>query len=387
MIVLGRKARNFAESALSSPSPEAWKILLSVSVLYRDMAPWIWVEEEDLFGVRDPWTGEVGWCVVVGSLGLMRGLVVYRGDRGYKSYTRTATGLEMDFQDAVEADILTASFADRNELSPRDIRIIKDIGLSCRARKQWPQFRSQRPWHAPWYITDAEAKFLAFALFQTLEVAKRIGRGKPVRTSDGKVLVRQLQGGAEVLEPLFEWASAASGEVRTRRGLSEQERILDRMMEDYGRFWMDTWVCPPRYDEPVPEIVWDAGKVQTITSRASARSSRRGSWDVDVFALEVVLGDDTVPYCPAILLVGDASSGRILHSEIAKPGDRWNVLGESFLNFLFEYGQLPAEIRVERESVLKALAPLCQMLGVEVKRVRSLPLIRLAERNLARRFR
>jgi hypothetical protein len=34
-------------------------------------------------GVRDPETGETGWCAVMGSDGGLMGVAVYPGDEGY----------------------------------------------------------------------------------------------------------------------------------------------------------------------------------------------------------------------------------------------------------------------------------------------------------------
>lgn len=62
----------------------------------------------------------------------MPGLVVYRGDRGYKWYAETIRGQKLDFESVVDMDVLTASFGDRKELSRADIQVVKDLGLSCR---------------------------------------------------------------------------------------------------------------------------------------------------------------------------------------------------------------------------------------------------------------
>ncbi|HHY34245.1 MAG TPA: hypothetical protein GX510_01195 [Firmicutes bacterium] len=376
------KIFNSAEGKLISPTQEEWRVLLLAAVLYRDLRPWDWVEEEDLFGVRDPWTGEIGWCVVVGSLGQMPGLVVYRGDLGYKWYTETMKRQKLDFESAIEMDILTASFSDRKELTARDIQVIKDAGLSCRGRKQWPQFRSQHPWRAPWYLAGHEARFLALALLQAIGMTTRLGKGELSRTKrGGDILVREFSGRPEILDPLFApGSSPASGKADD--GVSVSRQITDEIEGDHAGLWVDTWVKPKACEEPVPQITYDANKVRTIASRAS----RGGCWEVDVFPFQTVLADDTVPYWPAMLLVGDAQTGFLLHTQLTKPDNRWNVLTGSFLDFLLNYRHLPAEIRVERETLLKAWAPLCGALGIEVKKVRSLPLIRFAEREFLRRF-
>ncbi|MEW5762522.1 MAG: hypothetical protein AB1776_04915 [Bacillota bacterium] len=46
-----------------------WKALYELSRRYREMAPWEWMGNNELFGVRDPETGETGYCSVIGALG------------------------------------------------------------------------------------------------------------------------------------------------------------------------------------------------------------------------------------------------------------------------------------------------------------------------------
>ena len=365
------------------PTQEEWRVLYSASVLYRDLAPWNWVEEEDLFGVRDPWTGEIGWCVIVGSLGEFPGLVVYRGDRGYKAYADAISGRKLSFERAIELDVLTASFGERKELSRQDVQVIKDLGLTFRGRKQWPCFRSQHSWRLPWYLTSHEARFLAIALLESIRVAVRIGGDEPLRVKRaGKILVRELSASPEVLEPLFA-AGLPPALRKVGEGLSEPYLIPGEVGQGQTDLWVDTWVKPKTYKEPIPKIPYDLNKVRQI----AAQALKGGSWDVDIFPLEATIRDETVPYYPAMLLVADEKTGFLLYTQIGKPDDRWTALTDKFLDFLLDNRQIPAEIRVERESLLEAWTPLCRNLGIEIRKVTSLPMIRFAKKEFIRSLR
>jgi len=52
---------------------EEWKELFLAADQFRLLAPWEWMDDSQVFGVRDPWTGEAGWCVVIGAAGLALG--------------------------------------------------------------------------------------------------------------------------------------------------------------------------------------------------------------------------------------------------------------------------------------------------------------------------
>ena len=42
------------------------KHLYSLVREFAELAPWQWMENADVFGVEDPATHTVGWCVVLG---------------------------------------------------------------------------------------------------------------------------------------------------------------------------------------------------------------------------------------------------------------------------------------------------------------------------------
>jgi len=49
-----------------APSLEEWKGLYEAAVRLRELAPWEWMYDSDIFGVKNPYTGEVGYCCVLG---------------------------------------------------------------------------------------------------------------------------------------------------------------------------------------------------------------------------------------------------------------------------------------------------------------------------------
>ena len=55
--------------AEGGPTIEEWRLLYQAAAELRQLAPWDWMLDEDLYGVRDPRTGEIGWCAVLGHLG------------------------------------------------------------------------------------------------------------------------------------------------------------------------------------------------------------------------------------------------------------------------------------------------------------------------------
>src|SRR5690606_28813463 len=128
-----------------------------------ELGPWEWMEEDDLFGVQDPETGELGFVSIMGMAGEHYAVGVYRGAKGLYGYLHLK---EMDpflirTEDLLNIPQLQASLEDRELLEKRDRDQIKSLGLKFRGRNAWPQFRSYRPGYAPWYIEKDEARLLA----------------------------------------------------------------------------------------------------------------------------------------------------------------------------------------------------------------------------------
>ncbi len=157
------------------PTPAEWRQLYAAATEIMRTAPWQWMTEDRLFGVQNPETGEIGFVSVMGHLGEHLAVAVYRGPRAL--YDFMALHYSPDSakpERIIEMEQLQAVFADRDELTDRDRRLIKELGLKFRGRQAWPYFRSHRHGHWPWYLEAAEARFLAHALEQATFVVRRL---------------------------------------------------------------------------------------------------------------------------------------------------------------------------------------------------------------------
>jgi hypothetical protein len=95
------------------PSFQDWQNLYGQAIDYWKIQPWQWVNDTDLFGVKNPEDGEIGYCCVVGALGEFRGLVFYLGTEGLESYLKTQAS------ESPEEDVLSAGKCHSNPLFPR----------------------------------------------------------------------------------------------------------------------------------------------------------------------------------------------------------------------------------------------------------------------------
>jgi hypothetical protein len=62
-----------------TPGIREWRRLYESAVRIKEMSPWEWMTETDVFGVRSPETGELGFVSVMGLLGEHYAVSLYLG--------------------------------------------------------------------------------------------------------------------------------------------------------------------------------------------------------------------------------------------------------------------------------------------------------------------
>src|SRR5262245_1782397 len=65
--------------AEKTPTVEEWRRLYATSGRVKEMAPWEWMMEDEVFGVRNPESDEIGFVSVMGAGGEHFAVAVYPG--------------------------------------------------------------------------------------------------------------------------------------------------------------------------------------------------------------------------------------------------------------------------------------------------------------------
>lgn len=335
---------------MSQPSPEPtdreWRALYEAAARYKQLAPWDWMLDRHIFGVRNPETDEVGYCCVMGNAGAHFALGVYLGDEGLRGHARIQSGEA--FANPAEAlaiqHCLMASFEDRDLIDKRDYAQIKALGLRFRGAAAWPQFRVYTPGYLPWYIDGAQARFLTQCLDQACEVAPRFAENPRLLANrrDGKLLVR----------------------VRGDEG------------------WADTLHSPNRAPAPPPPAPpVDELRIQRLKG---AKLRRADTWETGCFPFPQPSQDERGerPYFPQTLLFVDATSGMILPPKLARPDTWCSDYQRHLLDLVEELQAIPRQLTVRDEETGALLAPAAEPLGIKIRVARSLPALDMAENGL-----
>lgn len=176
-----KKPRSGKKAAVRAPLVplELWRRLYALAARVQEMAPWDWMEEVEIFGVRQPDSGRLDFASVMGMAGAYRAAAIYQGEKALADLTQTHSREFQELDQAARADALLSipqihlSFASLRELTKEDKAVLEALGISIPRGAEAPLFRCIHPGFHKWFLAPEEASALAVALEQLLEVAPR----------------------------------------------------------------------------------------------------------------------------------------------------------------------------------------------------------------------
>ncbi len=329
------------------PSLQEWHALYRAAIDFWQIQPWHWVEDTDLFGVKNPEDGQIGYCCVVGALGEFLGLVVYLGTEGLESYRKIQASESPEEDLLSTAKCLVASFGDRKLLQKSDHEVIKRLGLKFRGTKSWPLFRSYNPGYYPWYLNQPQVGFLTHALRQAADVSLRIKMNGDLLTNTGK---------ARYLVRIPEWSGP-------------------------DLHWKDEWLSPVPLERVKDEIpIPDEIRLQHINKRGFRQT---GIWEVDFFQFPVPIQEGDRPFFPICLLIVDHDSGFVFESHLESKDRHRPEFQNHMLKVIEENALLPQEIWVKRDEVFQLFEVLVSRLGLKIKRMKTLKQFEYAKKSMS----
>jgi hypothetical protein len=338
----------------TTPTLEQWRRLYQATMQVKELAPWEWMTETDVFGVQDPETKEIGFASVMGALGEHFSLAVYLGPKGlYGFWAFEDMGPDSLPETLFEIHHLQASFEDRNTLTDQDRALIKELGLKFRGRNAWPMFRSYRPGFYPWYLEAAEARFLTHVLEQAVDVTPRIKEAP------------------EILTPADEDSYLVRVPMKKKEGLVWEDRIVP---------------VPPPEPEPI-RLAMDMG----LLAEMKRLPQSGASLEVDFFGVPIMIGErGTRPSMPYMLLVVERDSGFVIGSELLQVETTleamWGEVSVTLLRQMARMGIVPRQIGVRSPLLLQLLQPLGEELKFKIRLITAMRSLDSAKEFLMQRF-
>jgi hypothetical protein len=330
---------------MSQPTSDEWRKLYDLARQIYDMTPWEWMTEVDVFGVKDPETGEMGFVSVMGSAGEHFGIAVYRGAVGLHQFLHIQDSYDM-MGDEIALEILEVpqlqlSFEDRDVLEAKDRAVIKELGLKFRGHNTWPLFRSTEPGWLPWFINQQDARFLMPVLEQLLVFAPHVKEANMFFDS------------------------------------IEESRFLVRVahQENQELVWEDQMLHLPFVPPEPLKIPLDARLLTAFMKLPITRMSI----EFDVFnMMSPTLDEKRRPFLPYMLLMVDTKTGTIVGQEMFKPepdlDSIWMRTPNSFMQQCIQGPQArPSTLYVGSEYLESIFKSIAKQMGIKVMLKDELP--------------
>lgn len=323
----------------------------------HDLAPWRWMREDQLIGIRLPGFDQIAWISVMGAAGSHSSVALYLGDEALHRFNliqAAGAGSDMMLSDddivalILEARQLQVNFTVRDELFSAERAEIKALGRNYRG-ENWPCFRSFRPGNSPMTADPGEKAWLALAIEQLLAVAPEFKNTRiDKRAARGERLVRE--------------SSPEGGS---------------------GGEWRDAWASVDigvyRFPEPEPS-----------PARVAALLAKPGHLPVQCHfqLLPQVIGQPgKIGVFPYLVMSVDPGSGMVLGTEILSIDGQSHVemlatVPNAFLKSWERCGLRPTEIHVSNEYSHAVLRATARALGVPLRRMPNLPELSRAMRSM-----
>lgn len=300
---------------------------------FRELAPWEWMLDTQMFGVVNPVTGEKGYCSVMGNLGDYMALGLYPGPEGFRSFLALFGDDEQaDPQESIYAQrCLVTAFEYIEEISDEDLALFRSLGLDYEGERAWPDVRSYQPGMAPWAPDEAEVEFLIVALEQAVVFAAEVNDNPD-------------------LAPAFD--PARGGDLMFRQKVDGTWTNVSLPPDPPVQF------SPAQLEFDPVEIENNLGLLDKIP----------GIWLVETFFLPAPVKEphDDRPYFPKAVVLLDAEDGRILGMDAVKPTEYTSATCNTLVEIFLHFKGLPESIVVSSRDNYILLKEFCRQLSIEL---------------------
>jgi hypothetical protein len=117
---------------------EKWREIHRAAAELYSLAPWEYLEETDIFGVKTSVTGRTYFISIMGSAGQVFAFSAYEGSRALESFWEMQSDEQADPSKILVIPHMMMSFDDKKEVDKIHKEILKESGIFSESNKKWP---------------------------------------------------------------------------------------------------------------------------------------------------------------------------------------------------------------------------------------------------------
>ena len=338
---------------------EEWNPLYEVAEQIKELAPWQWMTEKDMFGVQDPETGQIGFVSVMGMLGEHFAIGAYLGVDALHQFWELEDIADSPNPDDLRYRLILipqmqASFEDREFVQKEELGIMRRLGLSYHGHSVYPVFRNLQPGCPLWLLNSEQIPFLKQILEQTLNVAPRYQQ-------DDSLLYPDNVGDDEMY--LLRVPTKLDGEV----------------------VWTDEIrpIPKPTIAHKIPIII-DTARYEALQNMPRVGNSVE--IDLFMFHNRIVEPKGKQPYFPFILMIVECDSGVVLAHKLLSPlpslDKMYGKIPQIVIDLLLDNKILPYEILTQTHEVTVVLSTAFNKSETPIIQQNSLPMMNEAKTSM-----
>jgi|GEM_PF-1954189 len=312
-----------------------WLSLYKTAIEARDLAPWTWMFEDELFAVRLPDDPMTWYCSIMGVGGTHLCYCFYKDNAGLYGLQvmRKQAFEDINMEDAslmmTSQNCIQASFEDREHIPPNQKTKIKSLGLSFKGRNQWVSLTDYLPGLHPWLVETDQTETLETLLKQAMLVVSE--------KKANKRIIGPWNNGGEM--PFFIAVKTAEGRYNWTE---ERHKVLVSKLKmvakgaSFPALWRKVAEMPTQKKDIICGLMSHQNPAQ------DEPNSR--------------------PFYIKILVMIDAVSGMILGTGMGNAVEQ----EKSLITFLQQSGFRPKNILVSNDEGLELFSEGCSLAGINI---------------------
>jgi hypothetical protein len=310
---------------------EQWKKLYDVAIKIKELQPWEHLWDLDIITLIIPGR-EMIYNSVMGRGRECYGIGSYISDKAINNFHNMLESKNFPIEQTIrfqDDDIIMCYFGSRDELTAKELKLIKDLGYKFRGKNNWIYFHSFKKGYAP-FMLDQEEVLLETKILQHLYMSLNIYiiEGLKVDFENGRSLTRT-------------WSE--------KEGLwMNFEAPLMRPEEKY--------LAPTIEDE---DFKFEADIMETTEQ----------IWELDIAYTSGAIKDKEYerPVSIRICILAESKSGIMLDQDILTPDDNEaSIILNMVSNQMFDL-EKPSKILVRDKATYYIIKDICNVAKIKLE--------------------
>lgn len=308
---------------------EEWKEIYDVALNIKKLEPWNFLWNMQIITIKLPGESEPYFCSILGKDDGVTGISIYSGYEAIEDVYRLANNKETPYEQLVRyQNCITCYFGNRDELTNKELKLVKEMGYKFRGKGNWIYLRSVKNGYLPYMLNKEEVEEYTEVL-KNLYMALRA------------VLLEGLQ-------------------INFEEG-----NTLLRLYDEKSKLWLNVEV--PMKLPALNKGIAISDELLLARLKKTKKSNMR--IELDIANSGVAFEDKSYdrPLEARLVVIADRETGEILKADIFIPDDdEIATLLKYLCDFIFEYG-IPSDLYVRDDKYREVLRETCRMLSIRLK--------------------